>query len=60
MAASTGLSPTRHRCVRDSQIVGYQSVRSQPSREEIEAATAAYEKINRGSTSLVIIHGHAF
>ena len=48
-------SPVRE----NGQIVGYQSVRSRPSREEIEAATAAYEKINRGSTSLVIIHGHA-
>ena len=48
-------SPVRE----NRQIVGYQSVRSRPSREEIEAATAAYEKINRGSTSLVVIHGHA-
>ena len=48
-------SPVRE----NGQVVGYQSVRSRPSREEIEAATAAYEKINRGSTSLVIIHGHA-
>ena len=48
-------SPVRE----NGQIVGYQSVRSRPSREEIEAATAAYEKINRGSSSLVIIHGHA-
>ena len=48
-------SPVRE----NGQIVGYQSVRSRPSREEIEAATAAYEKINRGSTSLVVIHGHA-
>ena len=49
------VSPVRE----NGQIVGYQSVRSRPSREEIEAATAAYEKINRGSSSLVIIHGHA-
>ena len=49
------VSPVRE----NGQIVGYQSVRSRPSREEIEAATAAYAKINGGSTSLVIIHGHA-
>jgi aerotaxis receptor len=48
-------SPVRE----NGQIVGYQSVRSRPSREEIEAATAAYEKINRGNTALIIIHGHA-
>ena len=49
------VSPVRE----NGQIVGYQSVRSRPSREEIDAATVAYEKVNRGSTSLVIIHGHA-
>ena len=49
------VSPVRE----NGQVVGYQSVRSRPSREEIEAATAAYEQINRGSTALVVIHGHA-
>ncbi len=49
------VSPVRE----NGQVVGYQSVRSRPSREEIEAATAAYEKINRGNTALIIIHGHA-
>ena len=38
------VSPVRE----NGQIVGYQSVRSRPSREEIEAATAAYEKRSTG------------
>ena len=46
-------SPVRE----NGQIVGYQSVRSRPEREEIETASKAYRSINEGSTSLEIRHG---
>ena len=48
-------SPVRE----NGRIVGYQSVRSRPEREEIAAATAAYQKINAGNSSLEISHGRA-
>ncbi|WP_300449554.1 methyl-accepting chemotaxis protein [Accumulibacter sp.] len=47
------VSPVRER----GQVVGYQSVRSRPSREEIEAAAAAYKRIRSGDKSLGIDHG---
>ena len=37
--------------------MGYQSVRSRPDREEISAASAAYQKINAGATNLAVEHG---
>lgn len=45
--------------VRDAagNIVGYQSVRLAPSREEIKAAEAAYKRIANGDTSICIRHG---
>jgi aerotaxis receptor len=44
--------------VRESgQIVGYQSVRARPTRQEIEAADAAYRRIKQGDKSLRIEHG---
>lgn len=47
------VSPVRE----NGQVVGYQSVRSRPEREEITLAEAAYEKVNAGSNSLEIVHG---
>jgi aerotaxis receptor len=46
-------SPVRE----NGQVIGYQSVRSRPSREEVQAADAAYEKINAGQGGLEIKHG---
>lgn len=39
------------------QVVGYQSVRVRPSREEIAAAEAAYKRIREGDKSLAIEQG---
>ena len=47
------VSPVREK----GQVVGYQSVRSRPSREEIAAAEGAYKRIKDGDTSLQIRHG---
>jgi len=47
------VSPVRER----GQVVGYQSVRSRPGREEIEAAAAAYKRLRSGDKSLGIDHG---
>ena len=49
-------SPVRE----NGQIVGYQSVRSRPSREEIAAAEAAYKRVREGDTSLYVEHGRVF
>ncbi|MFB0936351.1 MAG: PAS domain-containing methyl-accepting chemotaxis protein [Propionivibrio sp.] len=49
------VSPVRE----NGQVVGYQSVRSRPSRDEIAAAEAAYRKISEGSKCLVVSHGYA-
>jgi len=46
-------SPVRE----NGQVVGYQSVRSRPTREQIEAAEAAFKRIKNGDTSLEIRHG---
>jgi aerotaxis receptor len=46
-------SPVRE----NGRVIGYQSVRSRPSREEVQAADAAYEKINAGQGGLEIKHG---
>jgi aerotaxis receptor len=47
------ISPVRE----NGQVIGYQSVRSRPSREEIAAAEASYRSINAGSVALEIHHG---
>lgn len=47
------VSPVRE----DGHVVGYQSVRSRPSREEIAAASAAYARIAKGDTSIYVEHG---
>jgi aerotaxis receptor len=47
------ISPVRE----DGKIVGYQSVRSRPTRAQIEAADAAYRRINAGDRSLYVLHG---
>lgn len=41
----------------NGQVIGYQSVRSRPSREEIAAASAAYARIAKGDKSIYIDHG---
>jgi aerotaxis receptor len=41
----------------NGQIVGYQSVRTTPSREEIQAAASAYQRIREGDTSIAVKHG---
>ena len=40
-------------------IVGYQSVRTTPSRDEIKATEAAYLRLNKGDTSIRVFHGRA-
>ncbi|CAL96553.1 methyl-accepting chemotaxis protein [Azoarcus olearius] len=39
------------------RIVGYQSVRSRPTREEVAAAEAAYKRIREGDRSIKVYHG---
>lgn len=46
-------SPVRE----NGRLVGYQSVRGKPSRQEIAAADAAYRRIRGGDTSIRISHG---
>jgi len=41
------------------EIVGYQSVRSRPTREEVAAADSAYQRIRNGDTSIRVEHGRA-
>ena len=47
------VSPVRH----DGQVVGYQSVRTCPSREEIRAADAAYRRLRQGDKRIRVEHG---
>ncbi len=47
------VSPVRE----NGQIVGYQSVRCRPGREEIAAAAAAYQRIRAGDKSIRVEHG---
>ena len=49
------VSPVRE----NGQVVGYQSVRSRPSREEIAGAEKAYARINAGEKNLSVSHGRA-
>ncbi|MGE5490598.1 MAG: methyl-accepting chemotaxis protein [Actinomycetota bacterium] len=46
-------SPVRE----NGQVVGYQSVRSRPTRDEIAAASAAYKRIREGDRSIYVSHG---
>ncbi|MQY52025.1 methyl-accepting chemotaxis protein [Rhodocyclus gracilis] len=46
-------SPVRE----NGNIVGYQSVRSRPQRDEIAAAQAAYQRLKQGDHSIRIEHG---
>jgi aerotaxis receptor len=46
-------SPVREQ----GRIVGYQSIRSRPSREEVAAAETAYRRIREGDRSIRIEHG---
>ena len=45
--------------IENGQIVGYTSVRSKPSREQVQAADAAYRAIKSGDRSLMIREGKA-
>ncbi|MDR2111811.1 MAG: methyl-accepting chemotaxis protein [Candidatus Accumulibacter sp.] len=49
------VSPIRE----DGQVVGYQSVRSRPSREEVAGAEKIYAEINAGKKKWLIRHGRA-
>jgi aerotaxis receptor len=46
-------SPVRE----NGQVVGYQSVRGRPTREEIAQASEAYQRMRGGDNSLAIAHG---
>ena len=48
-------SPVRE----NGRIVGYQSVRGRPTREEIAAAEAVYKRMRQGDKSMRILHGLA-
>ncbi len=43
----------------NGQVIGYQSVRVRPTREEINAAEEAYRRIRQGDQSVRIDHGRA-
>ena len=47
------VSPVRE----NGQVVGYQSVRGRPTREEINAAEGAYKRIKEGDKSIYVEHG---
>ncbi|HJW03971.1 MAG TPA: PAS domain-containing methyl-accepting chemotaxis protein, partial [Azospira sp.] len=46
-------SPVRE----NGRVVGYQSVRSRPSRDEVAAASDAYARLKRGDRSIRVAHG---
>jgi len=48
-------SPVRE----NGQIVGYQSIRFKPSRDQVRGAEAAYRRIREGDRSLSIVDGRA-
>lgn len=48
------VSPVR---AEGGKIIGFQSLRRRPSREQVKAASEAYEKIRQGSTSIAIEDG---
>ena len=50
------VSPIRE----NNQVVGYQSVRSRPSRDEVIAAEAAYKRVREGDKTLYVEHGRIF
>ena len=43
----------------NGQVVGYQSIRFKPARDQIRAAEAAYRRIREGDRSLAIVDGRA-
>jgi len=47
------VSPVRE----NGQVVGYQSVRSRPSRDEVAAAESAYKRVREGDTAIRIERG---
>ena len=49
------VSPVRE----NGQVIGYQSVRSRPSAEEISATSAVYQRMTQGTCALEIRHGRA-
>ena len=46
-------SPVRE----NGRVVGYQSVRSRPSRDEVAAASDAYARLKRGDRGIQVVHG---
>ena len=46
-------SPVRE----NGRIIGYQSVRTTPSRDEVKAAEAAYQRLRQGDKSIRVFHG---
>lgn len=48
-------SPVRE----NGKVVGYQSIRFKPTREQIAAATEAYRRIREGDRSLKVVEGRA-
>ncbi|WP_018151163.1 methyl-accepting chemotaxis protein [Leeia oryzae] len=48
-------SPVRH----EGRVVGYQSVRTSPTRAEVAAAEEAYRRVRAGDRSIRILHGRA-
>lgn len=49
-------SPVRQ----DGRIVGYQSLRGKPTRQQIQAVSAIYERVRQGDASIRIEDGRAF
>ena len=49
------ISPVRE----GGQVIGYQSVRTCPTRADVAAASEAYQRIRNGDRSLRIVHGRA-
>ncbi|MBS1187870.1 MAG: chemotaxis sensory transducer [Burkholderiaceae bacterium] len=45
--------------IQNHEVVGYTSVRGKPSRDQVQAAEAAYKAIREGDKSLVIREGNA-
>ena len=41
-------------------VVGYQSVRGRPSRDEVNTADAAYKRLRNGDKSIYVEHGRVF
>jgi aerotaxis receptor len=45
--------------IENRQVVGYTSIRTKPSREQVQAAESAYRAIKAGDKGLEVVEGHA-